>query len=253
MRIAINTILTSNSIEGTEHCSVPILSNSVVVVIDVLRASTTICSALYNGAKEVIPCSSIDDAKDIFSRYSKDTTILGGERNGIKPLGFDSGNSPFEYSRKKVENKTVILTTTNGTQALQKVKNSKMILIGCFVNLSSIDAALNKIALVDNFESEITFVCAGNNGKSSLEDTLCAGVLINKLVNRYDNCYLNDNSKLAMKTFIEMKDNLLKECYNSEHGKKLIKLGFKEDIDLALKYDIYPIVPVFKDGIITTP
>ena len=250
MGITLNTILYPKYHLGTEQSSVPAFINSIVVVIDVLRASTTICAVLYNGAKEVIPFSTIEEAKNAISQYSNDSAILGGERNGIRPEGFDLGNSPLEYSKGIVENKTVLLTTTNGTQALEKVKNAKMVLIGCFANISSIETELTNIA--SDFY-DVIFLCAGNEGKPTLEDTLCAGVLINKLVNRYDNCYLNDDSKYALNTFLEKRGNLHEECYNSEHGKRLIELGFKDDIDLALMYDIYPVFPFLRDGKIIIP
>ena len=250
MEIKINTILNLKHKVGTEQCSVPTFSDSIVVVIDVLRASTTICAALFNGAKEVIPCTSIDVAKDKYSQYSKCTAILGGERNGIKPEGFDLGNSPSEYSREIVEYKTVILTTTNGTKALEKVKNAKEVLIGCFANISTV---IEKLVNNSSDFTDVAFLCAGNDGKPTLEDALCAGALINKLINRYDNCYLNEVSKYALNTFLEKKRELLKECYKSEHGKRLIELGFKNDIDLALKFDIYPVDTVFKGGKIIIP
>lgn len=230
-------------IEGTIGAN----SNSIRVVIDVLRASTTICAALYNGANGVIPCGTIEEARYVYSKFGKGSAILGGERNGLKPMGFELGNSPYEYRREIVENKKVVLSTSNGTEALEKVKGSEMVVIGCFGNRRAVGTVLVKYAR-DN--ADIILVCAGNEGKASLEDTLCAGGFVNELVKRYDNCYLNDDSRYAMNNYLELKDNIHKECYNSEHGKRLIEIGFKEDIDLALMCDIYPLVPIFRGGII---
>ncbi|TAL70660.1 MAG: 2-phosphosulfolactate phosphatase [Bacteroidetes bacterium] len=222
------------------------IDSTIVVVIDVLRASSTICAALYYGAKEIIPCRTIEKAKEIYNNYPIGTVLLCGERNGVKPRGFDLGNSPAEFTKEIVENKSLIMTTTNCTNAISKLKNKKNIFMACFSNFTSVIELIR--SKLDNKDIDLMFVCAGDNGNKSLEDTVCSGAYINSIVNRYDNCYLNEESQLALNTFSDVKNNLKEAFYNSEHGKLLRKLGFQMDIDLAMKYDLFPVVPFYKYG-----
>jgi len=114
---------------------------------DVLRASSTICSALYNGAKEIIPTTNSEQAMNIYVGLDRESRFVGGEQNLQKPSGFDAGNSPTEYTKEKVAGKTIILTTTNGTPLFTKAKSSKVRLIAAFVNFNTV---LDKIE--ENFK-----------------------------------------------------------------------------------------------------
>ncbi|MFW6276180.1 MAG: 2-phosphosulfolactate phosphatase, partial [Bacteroidota bacterium] len=189
--------------------------DAIVIMIDVLRASTTICASLYNGAKEVIPSETLDRAVKLYSSLSKETRFIGGERNGIMPTGFDAGNSPFEYTEEMVKDKTVIISTTNGTQIFQKAKQAKARIIAGFVNNKSV---LNYIDLNIKQGAEaatkIIVLCAGNSGRLAYEDTLCAGSVINSLKSMNNNVYLTDTADAAKNLYnlhsIDYKDFLEK-------------------------------------------
>lgn len=220
---------------------------SVVAMIDVLRASSTICAAVHNGAKKVIPCETREKAVKIYGSLSKETRFLGGERAGVKPDSFDAGNSPLEYDFEAVEGKSVILTTTNGTKIFQKAKSAEKRIISGFVNLS---ASLNFIkSTVDGAESEIekiVLMCAGSEGRLSYEDTVCAGALASALVRFYPEARLTDTAFAAYELYDRHKGEYKSFLKNREHPKKLAELGFEADIDLCLTIDAFPVVPVIE-------
>ncbi|MEK9135657.1 MAG: 2-phosphosulfolactate phosphatase, partial [Bacteroidota bacterium] len=151
------------------------LRDKTVVVVDVLRASTSIATALNNGAKEIIPVTTVERAVKISGNLFGDYVLRGGERNGKMIEGFNLGNSPFDYSEEKVKGKAIIFSSTNGSMAIEKARFARHVAICGFVN----------IALVTEFMKELRqdfiIVCAGNNGMFSLEDSVCAGMLVHKL------------------------------------------------------------------------
>jgi 2-phosphosulfolactate phosphatase len=225
-------------------------SDSIVVIIDVLRASTTICTALSNGAKEIIACVTIAQALELYEKLNPEIRLIAGERNGIKPTGFDVGNSPLEYTSDRIKDKTIVLSTTNGTRAIQKFKDAKLKIIAGFVNftpiLNYIENEFETHFIMDNSKNEksVVFICGGNNGRLSFEDTVCAGKYIQELINRYENCYLSIGAIIAKKLFENHSHNLKEAIINSEHAVELVQLGFERDIETALSYDLYPIVPL---------
>lgn len=220
-------------------------NDNIVVMIDVLRASTTICTALHGKAKEIIPCESLEKAVHIYGNLDRNVRFLGGERDCTKPEGFDAGNSPAEYFEDKVSGKTVIITTTNGTKIFQKAKHAVYRIIGSFVNL---DVVKNYIMEIINHPdlkvNGVIFLCAGTNGRLSYEDTLCAGAFIKELTKEIKDSELTDTAHVAKSLYnlhsIEMEDFLK----SREHSQILIDLGFESDIDLALTRNAYPVVPV---------
>lgn len=223
-----------------------LFKDTIVVMIDVLRAGTTICCALFNGAKEVIPVETTEKAVSIYSSLSRETRFLGGERNCIKPSGFDAGNSPTEYSESVVKHKSVILTTSNGTKLFLKAKHSKQRIIGSYVN---IDSVLNHIKSINEENPcNITFLCAGNEGRLSYEDTLCAGAFIDELQKFYNDVEISDTAHAAMTLYRMFSDNLQNFIAETEHASKLRHLGFIEDIVLSLEWNKYPVVPVLSGG-----
>jgi len=150
------------------------LADSTVVVIDVLRASTTIIHALEAGAREVMPCLDIEEAHSLAARYPATQIVLGGERNGLPIDGFDLGNSPSEYTPFNVSDKTVIFTTSNGTRAVLACRDAKRVLIGAFVNVAAVFEQLV-------VEEHVSLVCAGTHGDYSRDDTLLAGMLVERI------------------------------------------------------------------------
>ena len=220
-------------------------NDGIVVMIDVLRASTTVCAALYNNAKEVISADSPEKAVKIYSSLSKEVRFLGGEKNCIKVDGFDAGNSPAEYSDEIVNGKTVILTTTNGTKIFQKAKFAKHKIVGAFVNFNSVLDYLSE--LVRNNENEnqrVTLLCAGSNGRLAYEDTLCAGAYITLLKDRFSEIFELTDTAYAAKSLYKLHSHDLNEFLKSRHhASKLIELGFEDDVNTALTMDLFPVVP----------
>lgn len=232
------------------------LAGQTVVVIDVLRATTTIIYALASGAIQVIPCLEVDEARLVAAGGVPGSTVLGGERGGLPISGFDVGNSPREYTRLRVGGKTVVFTTTNGTRALLRCKAARRVLIGAFVNHSAICRELVG-------EPEVTLLCAGTDGHVTREDALFAGAVVHELASRVQsmasrgsqppetNCVaiLNDQAELAADAWRSCicdnagANSLGQALRASRGGRNLIETGQENDIDLAAQIDKFDIVP----------
>jgi 2-phosphosulfolactate phosphatase len=215
------------------------LAGKTVVVIDVLRATTTIIHALSAGAVEVVPCLEIAEARRIAAEVGRDL-ILGGERGGLPIPGFDLGNSPAEYTPQRVAGKTVVFTTTNGTRAMQRCKLADRVLLGAFVNFSAICRELAGIA-------QIALLCAGTDGHVTREDTLLAGAIVVDLT-RAKRIRLNDQALLAAdawQTAVRLMTDrpLGMMLRDSRGGRNLIDTGQENDIDLAAQIDKFDFVP----------
>lgn len=222
--------------------------NSVVLMIDVLRASTTICASLHNGAKEIIPCDTMDKAAQIFNNLSRQSSFLGGERNGIKPNGFQAGNSPVEYTADRVKSRTIILTTTNGTKIFRLARGAKYRVIGGFVNISVVSEFLGKY--INSGTNSIQILCAGNNGRLSYEDTICAGAFINRIKGYFPELEMSDSAHAAENLYNLHSADMIEFLSSREHATVLRKLGFDEDINIALTNDIYPVIPLVDNNFI---
>lgn len=217
-------------------------SNSVVIMIDVLRASTTIVTALSNNAREIIITDTTEKAVKLYNTIDRQNAILAGERNGMKPDGFGAGNSPTEFTREKVENKIVILTTTNGTQIFTRAKESPCRIVASFVNLSAVcEYVLRRVESDPSMHSIILFA-AGNKGRISYEDTLAAGAFVSHFHEQLS-CKLTDAAHLAKSIYQMHKDNIKDFIRTTEHAKLLESLGFESDIEIASTIDLYPIIP----------
>ena len=238
----IKTYLTTESYNEEESTQ-----DSIFVYIDVLRASTTVCTALYAGAKEVIPIESMDKAIDLHQKLSKETSILAGERKDIKPIGFALGNSPAEFTAAIVKNKTIVLTTTNGTKAFQKGKNSNHRIVASFVNLSIVASNIQKILDEENIKF-CNIICSGNNGCFSFEDTLCAGSIIQRLTGEIPGIKMNDSTIASKDIYSLYKDRLSIFIKSCEHSKVLIDLGLENDINEAVTIDKYLVLPEITDN-----
>lgn len=208
-----------------------------VVIIDVLRASTTICTALLNGAREVIPTPDIESATKISANLSSDSRLLGGEREGKKIDGFHLGNSPLEYTPEKVGGKTIIFTTTNGAGAIYKCRYAAMALVGSFVNLSSIVRTMVDIG------GTWTILCSGEKGAFSAEDAACAGMIISE-VQIEKEVQMDDGGLTAVILYKNFRRNILGMMKKSEHGKYLMSIGFSKDLEFCSKIDSVPVIPM---------
>ena len=217
---------------------------SAVVVIDVFRASTTIAAALANGARFVLPVADVEQAMKLAEPYADSEVLLGGERECQRIEGFQLGNSPREYTREVVAGKVIVFTTTNGTRALTAAKDAATVLVGSFVNFSAVADAVAE-------HEAVTILCAGNNGRLSLEDFACAGGLVNRLAKRESR--LDDAALAARAAYKNLKADLGRTLAATEHALLLADLGFRADLDFALKVDSVPVVPRLSEGRIVAP
>lgn len=216
------------------------LSNSVVVIIDVFRATSTIASALHNGARCVIPVDSVPKAIDISKSIGG---IAAGERDGKIAEGLQHGNSPLEYGRDFIENKTLVLTTTNGTRLLQMAldKNADTIVSGSFPNLSAVCDFL----VAEN--KNVVLGCAGWKDRFNLEDTLFAGAVIHNIGKKFTiHC---DSSLMAETMYVKHKAKLMDFVPKLTHYHRLVeRFGLIEDIKFCLTPDVANVLPVYHDG-----
>lgn len=219
------------------------ISEKTIVVIDVLRATTTICAALNAGARAVIPASERGKAGDIRVKIGSENSILAGERDGVKIESFDLGNSPLEFTRETVEGKFIILCTTNGTPVLEHATKGKKVYCAALVNISSIAGE------VFRQNSDLIIVCSGKEGEFSTEDTLCAGKLIDILQTEHKiKTRLNDAGSLALLLYKNNSANLARAVADGEHGRYLSSIGFDSDIEFASRVDTIEIIPTLVDG-----
>ncbi len=224
-------------------------NDKVVVVIDVLRASTTMITALENGAKEIIPVAEVEDALMVASSLFSERPILSGERQGKVIQGFDLGNSPEEFSTSVVSDKSLVFCTTNGTRAIVKAKSAKALVICGFMNISIVKEFILK---PENLEYNLSIICAGKDNRFSLEDTLCAGLLVDKLLtDKKGQAFTLSDSALAARILYEkFRGNELAALRESEHGRYLTQLGFGKDIEIAARIDTSQALPIMEDSMI---
>ena len=218
------------------------LRDKNIIVLDVLRASSTITVALNNGAREVIPVASIESAVKISGSLFGEVTLRGGERNGKTIEGFNLGNSPLEYSESAVKGKSIIYCTTNGSVALAKSRYARALIVGSFLNLTTV------VEFVKEENKDFLFICAGRIntiGYFSLEDAVCAGMMIQKLM-KYESLELtlSDSAKAAHALYKTFGRSILKMLKSSEHGKFLIEIGFADDLKICAAVDSVPVLPV---------
>lgn len=215
------------------------ISNKVVVVIDVLRATTTLITALNNDALSIISVSEIE--KVVALKKDDQQAFLCGERDGVKIEGFDKGNSPFEYD--DVSGRNLIFSSTNGSKTIEMAKDSKKLYIGALINAKK----LAKTLFDDHNEDSILIACSGNKNKACVEDTLCAGYLINLLTEKQADMFIDDSSRIALSFYNENQDNLYTMIKESFHGKHLLSLNpkFDKDIFYCSQKDTIMKVPYF--------
>lgn len=214
------------------------------VVIDVLRASSTIVTALKNGAQEIVPVATIEFAFKVSGGMFGGQTLLGGERNTKKIEGFALGNSPLEYEEKIVNGKSIVFYTTNGTKALAKAKFSEHLFACSFLNLNAV--AKHLVSLNNNVE----IICAGRDNFFSLEDTVCAGKLAAEIISMNPNVELNDSVYAALALNEKYGQDLLKMLKQSEHGKLLIENEFEEDLNYCAQLNLFDVIPCYTNGVL---
>ncbi len=222
------------------------------MVIDVLRATTTVITALANGATEVHPCVTAAEARRRAS--SEDASfLLGGERKGLRIPGFHLGNSPAEYlDSNKISGRAIFFSTTNGTPALRRAYKGStgLVYLAALVNLSAISTEIVSTAMKNAFKS-IFLICAGRHGGAALEDTYCAGLIVPRLwagLTKYGISPEPSDAAIMAADYSRINgENPLAVLTASEHGRYLESIGFAHDLEFASQIDKYDIVPYF-DG-----
>lgn len=217
------------------------VSNSIVVIIDVLRATSTIATVLHNGAKCIIPVDSVAECIRIGKQIEG---ITAGERDGQVAEGLSYGNSPFEYPREFVKGKTLVLTTTNGTKLLHMAldKGAKKIITGSFGNLTAVCNYLIEQ------KRDVILGCAAWKDRVNIEDTLFAGAVINRIKDHFEiNC---DGSQIAEKMYLDAKDDLFEFLKNNDasHYHRLTNFGLEKDIRYCLTEDAANVLCVYEGG-----
>jgi 2-phosphosulfolactate phosphatase len=219
-----------------------------VVVIDVLRSSTTIAVALQNGAREIIPVASIESAVKISGSLFGEVTLRGGERNGKIIDGFNLGNSPQEYTFSTVNGKSIIFCTTNGSVAMHKSRYARNLVVGGFVNVTAVVEYMKEIG------NDFQIICAGRAGAASgfsLEDSVCAGMLIAKLQEDKNlGLELSDSARASLLLYRSLGKSILKMLKTCDHGQYLAEIGFGNDIKICAAVDSVPILPVLTGTVI---
>ena len=212
------------------------IEESIVVVIDILRATSSIVYGIDNGAKAIIPVARVEECLT----YADQGFLLAAERNGEVVEGYDFGNSPFSYTAEKVAGKTVVLTTTNGTKALHLArKRASQVVIGAFLNLH---ALCNWLRTQDK---NVLLLCAGWKDQFNLEDTIFAGAVVAELRSEFS--HYDDASVAAEDLYIMAKDNLRAYIGKSAHSHRMLSLNIEDDINFCLQLDICKAIPVL-DG-----
>jgi 2-phosphosulfolactate phosphatase len=224
------------------------LAGSTAIVVDVLRATTTICQALASGAREVVPFREIEQALAAAAKAGRERVVLGGERGAMRIEAFDFGNSPAEYTTEALRGRPVFITTTNGTQALYHARFARRVLIGAFVNLSAVVASVKS-------ESRVAILCAGTNGRETAEDMLAAGAIVTGLGSFRDtNWQLNDTaakSRDAWRTLLEnslstkrsLPETLAVALRDTPGGRNLVDVGLDRDLVDCAQIDRLHSVP----------
>jgi 2-phosphosulfolactate phosphatase len=208
----------------------------IVVIIDIFRATSSICYGIENGAEAIIPVSEVEEC--IAYQEKHPDYLLAAERDGKVVTGFDFGNSPFSYTKEKVAGKTVVLTTTNGTHALHLSRNAKKVVIGSFLNLTSVCDWLK------TQQDNILLVCAGWKNNFNLEDTLFAGAVVEQLKNSN---FIVDDAAIASNDLYQLaKGDLDAYLKKTSHSERLKKLGIEADIAFCLQVDIATAIPVLE-------
>lgn len=231
-------------IRKLETCLSPALFNtddhqdSIVVIIDVLRASSAICTAFENGVEKLIPVADISTARD----YKSNGYLVAAERDGYVLDFADFGNSPFNFTREKVSGKTIVYSTTNGTGIIQIASGSYMTVIGTFLNISSLTDWLKEQ------DRPVLLFCAGWKNRFNIEDTVCAGAMAEKLLSSGLYSTICDSTLAAMDLWLLAKDNLTGYIEKAAQRSRLREKGLDDCLEFCLSQDFTKAIPVMFDG-----
>ncbi|MCG0277666.1 MAG: 2-phosphosulfolactate phosphatase [Thermanaeromonas sp.] len=220
------------------------LNGKIALVVDTLRATTTIAAALEAGCLEIIPVITPEEAIEMRERLGDDRVLLGGERGAVKIPGFDLGNSPLEYTPEMVQGKRIIMTTTNGTRAIRKASSARVVLLAALINAPAVAEVVAGMG-----GGDVTILCAGTRDRFSLEDFLTAGLLVSELEKK-GQYILRDGALVAREFYRSAGTDILKVLQQSLHGAQLVELGFGPDLEYSSRVGILKVVPVYNGGLI---
>jgi 2-phosphosulfolactate phosphatase len=215
------------------------LSQSVCVVFDVLRATSTILTALAHGASRIYPAVSVEEAR-LWRQTRLPDAALCGERKGVRVPGFDFGNSPAEFTRDAVSGRTLIMSTTNGTVALRACAGAREVHAGALLNLGALAAAARASA-----PGTLLLVCAGTGGRFAVEDGFAAGALISRLGAP---AALDDASQAMLALYEQSASRPLELLAGGENGRRLSEIGLSVDLGWCARYDVFAGLAVLRDG-----
>ncbi|RKD25565.1 hypothetical protein BEP19_01070 [Ammoniphilus oxalaticus] len=235
MRIEVISTVDEVMIEHIKH--------KTVIVIDVLRASSTIATALAHGATKVIPVDTIGQA----NLFRQEGYLLAGERYGKKVIGFPFTNSPIEMTQAPLKGNALVLTTTNGTRAIQKSWKAASTLIGSFLNSN----ACAQLAM--QLKRDLTILCAGSRQQFSFEDGLCAGYIVSLIEAQVPHLFVNDLGKTLSAAYRYVDEHLPAVLKTSAAGKRLVQSGQEDDVAYCAQKDIYSFVPTLVEDAIIIP
>ena len=219
-----------------------VLQDHTAVVVDVLRASSFIVAALAAGAQAIYPVVSTEEAIKLATSLGREDALLAGERKGLKVEGFDLGNSPREFTPEAVGGKRVVMSTTNGTRALVVVAGAERVLVASFLNLSAVAAECADA-------ERLAIVCAGREGRFSIDDVLCAGMLLSRLKELLGAGLEVEDAGRAAITLAEtlVLDDALNDA---AAGRALAEIDMLEDVSWCARVDVEELVPELKERII---
>lgn len=228
------------------------LSGTVCVVFDVLRATSSMVTALANGAAGIIPVAEIGEALDL--RKNNPSLLLAGERNGLRITAaqtggtdFDFGNSPREFTRERVAGKTIVTTTTNGTRALRSCVRAKTVIAASFLNLSGTAAFVRR-----QMPADVLLICSGTFEEAAYEDVLGAGGMCALLKSEFRTDEITDSARIALEIYERAVPNLLEAVSSSRNGRRLLGIPeLKEDVAFCAEKDVFNLVAVMREGVVT--
>lgn len=209
---------------------------SIVVIIDILRATSAMCTAFQHGAEKIIPVATVEEALE----YKEKGFIAGAERDAVPVPGFEFGNSPYSYMTEKIKGETIVITTTNGTQAIDVARDAYKVIIGSFLNISAVCDYLA------HEKRNVLLLCSGWKNKFNLEDALFAGA-VTETLSANSELYKLGDAALALKyLYQEARQDPYKFLRNASHKERLAKLGLKDDIKYCLQPNLTRIIPVLE-------
>jgi len=220
-----------------------LLLGRTAVMIDALRASSTIITAISNGCDRIVPTSEANEAAAI-KKISEGNVLLCGEIGGLKVGGFDLGNSPLEYTQEMVEDKVLIYSTSNGSVAVKGMADAEDVLIATFINATS---AAEKAY---SFERDVLLICAGTSGVFSTDDVMAMGCIINRMLQIDDSIEIDDLGRMALKLYEDSRMDIMSSLEGSSHYEFLKGLQLFDDLEYCTREDVFDVVPVYKEGVI---